>query len=320
MTTISNKLRAGFADSVTATTPTLAFLTSAPVYGQLDKPRYLYEEAGLGDSSYSGEFVESEGVIPLTVSMYLTPSIAYRIFSELSGLAEPTGAVTGTNTKYTFASGSPSPAPPSYSLLREFSMFLSDGTTHERITTVLTGATITGAVNSMITVELNLLGHSPTNTSITFPNANQEDTAASKFSTAGTSLTATGNNAVVEGDINSFTITLSATVTELKAKLNNKYRYEGGSYSAMVAYNSTAADNVKTMWRNSTPNTVDYVLKLDNGSREIEFSLKNCFMNERTVSAPLNEVIAEDTTWTSAPFDISSSSVQVPTANNIVTT
>ena len=321
MANISNNLKVGFAPSANTipTTPSLSVLTTAPVYPQLDKPRYLYEEAGLGRSSYSGEFVEKEGIVPLTVSMYLVPSVAWRVLVELSDKVAPSGVASPPNTKYTFT-GNEKTLDNSFSLLNEFYMFFSDGTTHERVNSVLTGATITGAVNGMVSVELTTLSHSPTSSSITFPNATQESTAESKFSTAGASLTATGSNTVIEADVNSFTITLGATVGDLKQKLNNAYRFEGGSFTSMIAFNSTAADNIKTLWRDSTPNTVDYLLKLENESnREIVFSLKNCFMNERTVSAPLNEVIAEDTTWTSAPHDMSDSYIQVPTANNIVT-
>lgn len=318
MAGISNQLKVGFADDITATAPTFTFMTLDPVYVQKDRPRHLLEEVGRGDRSYSGMFVENSFMSNVTVKALMTRSLLYRILKEHIGTVG-TKATATSNFTYTFNSASTKLGLPTYSYAREFAMFYDDGTNMERMQVVLTNSKIIGETNGMVMCELTLLGHSHTPTSITFPDTFNETNDYDKYSTGDTSLFVQGTSSISEDDLDSFSIEYDMNISDLKQKLNNKFRAEGGSRNAMIRVTSTLSANMRTLWEQTNPAKTNMRFTFVNGNGDdMDIVLSNLVPNERTVNPSINEVIPEDTTWTSAPLATTGTVLTVKNTSDIV--
>ena len=318
---LSNANKVGFAVSTSATSPTFAFLTTEPVYFEFNKPRYLYEESGYADSSYSDQYVEQRGSNTIPVKAYLTQSMFFRIITELMNASgTPSGA--GTSAVQPLSRTTAAYTAPSHGVLREIAMFFSDGTTNSRCNASIFSATITGEADGMVMVELQVGIHSMTTTSITYPTSFNEAEDSHKYSTMNTTLAVSGISVPVQADVRNFSVTLDSGIADLTRKLGNTYRAEGGSRSAMISFESTFSSALRTLWRNSTPAKGVFTLTIGSnttGIGSLEIVLSNMVLNERTVQAPLNEITTESTTFTSAPLSVTAEITNYTAGQIIVT-
>ena len=256
----------------------------------------------------------------VTIKALLTRSLLYRILKEHIGTIG-TKATASTNYTYTFNTSSAKLGLPTYSYAREFSMFYNDGTNVERMQVVLTNSKIVGETNGMVMCELTLLGHSHTGTSITFPDAFNETSEYDRYSTGDTSVFVQGTTSISEDDIDNFSIEYDMNISDLKQKLNNKFRAEGGSRNGMVRVTSTLSANMRTLWEQTTPAKTSMRFTFVNGNGDdMDIVLSNLVPNERTVNPSINEVIPEDTTWTSAPLTTTGTVLTVKNTNDIIST
>ena len=307
MSVISNSNKIGFAVSKTSNSPTFVFQTTAPVALMIAPHRTLYEEAGLETSAYSGLFVENGSVGQVTVNSYLTPSIFHRIVTELMGFGyAETGSGNSVVSTYSASAATGKPTIPSYTVGREIAMFFDDGTTGGtiRCDANIFSATITGADGGMLSVTMTIGIKNPVTASITFPSTFQETSPNDRYATAATTMSF-GASAPAQADVDSWSIAFNTGVSELKRKVNNTFRMEGGARSIMITIASTFSTALRDLWRNSNPSFGNITISMDNpvtGKPDLVATVSNCVLNERAVNPPLSGVQTENTTWTSAPL------------------
>lgn len=302
MTLLSNQQRVGFAESVSATAPTFVFAARDPVNLIINKERYLYEEAGLGRSSYSGMVVEQEGVHVFDVTANMTKSLAFRLITELTGYGNSTSS--GANRTLTINASQTAVSIPDYAAVRDIAMFFSNGTTNTRCLANILKASIMGENRGMVTVTFTVAIREPTTSGITFLTVTHETANADKFTNANTQYTITSINGLVQTDISSVNITFDTGLTEHQQKADNKYRMEGGAPSLMIEITSTYANALRDFWRESDPSKGTIEVQFT-GSPSVTITGNNMVLNERVVDAPINSVMTNSLTFTSAPYSVS---------------
>ena len=112
----------------------------------------------------------------------------------------------------------------------------------------------------------------------------------------------------------------STNIGELKPKLGNVYRPEGGSRSTMLNLTSTQSEKVRALWEDNSPDPLTFTLTIkSNSGATTAITIANTVFNERSIDAPVNEVVSESTGWVSAPNQVSWT-LTTPTAKNVIIT